>query len=122
MTAAVPNSASPLSNGGFVSNEVIALQIKHMGDTMDVLRVQVVGELQMLRAESVRRDVYDQQRKTDALALEQVKEEVRQALLPIRDELKESRQRKWTVWMAVGVAVFALAKDVLADILKAGIS
>lgn len=109
MTSPLP--PSPLSNGGFVSNEVIALQIRHMGDTMDMLRVQIVGELQMLRAESVRRDVYDQQRQTDKLALEQVKE-----------ELKEARQRKWAVWLAVGVAVFALAKDVIGEILKAGVS
>lgn len=119
MTSPTP-SAPSFPNGGYVSNEVIALQLKHMGDTMDALRGQVVGELQMLRAESVRRDLYDQQRQSDKDALDGVYKELNLALAPIKDELKEARQKKWAVWLAVGVAVLALTKDLLGAILKVG--
>lgn len=98
-------------NGGYVSNEVIALQIKHVGDTVDALRLQVVGELQMLRSEMVRRDLYDEQRRADLRQLEQV-----------QAELKEARQRKWAVWLAVAVAFIALGRDMLGELVKAGLS
>jgi hypothetical protein len=94
-----------------VSNEVIALQLRHLGDTIDNLRGQLVGEIQMLRAEMVRRDVYDEQRRADRAELDDMKKSLQQA-----------DQRKWVLWVAVVTAVIALGKDLLGSLLQAGVA
>ena len=105
MTA--PSFPSPPSaNGGYVTNEVIWLQMKHLGDTIDVLRTHVVGELQMLRADSVRRDVYDEQRLRDRSEIEEMKKQI-----------DRSEQRKWMMWVAVATAVLALGKDIFSSMI-----
>jgi hypothetical protein len=93
--------------GGYVTNEVIALQLKHLGDTIDVLRTHIVTELQLLRQESVRRDVYDEQRARDRSELDDMKK-----------RLETAEQRKWMMWVAVATAVFALGKDLLAGVMQ----
>ncbi len=82
------------SSGGYVTNEVIALQLKHLTD-----------EIQLLRREGIRRDVYDEQRRADQMELAQVKE-----------QLSSAQNRKWAVWLAVIVASIALGKDILVSL------
>lgn len=65
--------------GGYVSNEVIAIQLGHL-----------TAEISALRSELVRRDVYDEQRRADRMELESIKAQLLQA-----------GQRRWGVWLAV---------------------
>lgn len=101
----------PMSSGGYVSNEVIALQLKHLGDSMNMMRDQVVGELHMLRAESVRADVYAAERKQDQAELKAMKE-----------QLERADSRKWMLWVAVATAIIALGRDLVGSVLQAGMS
>lgn len=91
---------------GYVSNEAIWLQMKHFGDSIDVLRTHIVNELQLLRQESVRRDVYDAERRADQAEMTEVKR-----------KLETAEQRKWMLWVAVATAVLALGKDVVGSFL-----
>lgn len=93
---------SVATGGGYVTNEVISLQLKHLGDNIDVLRTHVVGELQQLRAESVRRDVYDERLRNDRNEMDDIKK-----------RLDTAEQRKWMLWVAVATAVLALGKDII---------
>lgn len=101
----------PAPSGGYVSNEVIALQLKHLGDSMNTMRDQVVGELHMLRAESVRADVYAAERKLDQAKLE-----------AMETQLARADNRKWMLWVAVATAIIALGRDLVGSILQAGMS
>jgi hypothetical protein len=92
---------------GYVSNEAIWLQMKHFGDSIDVLRTHVVAELQLLRQDSVRRDVYEAERRADHAEMESVKK-----------KLEVAEQRKWMMWVAVVTAVLALGKDVIGTLIS----
>ena len=94
-----------------MSNEVIALQIKHLGDVMEGFQRQVVGELHMLRAESVRADVYTAERKADQAELAAMKTQIERA-----------DNRKWMLWVAVATAVIALGRDLLVSLVQSGVS
>lgn len=109
-------SSPPPTSGGFVSNEVIALQLRHLETTMNAMREQVVAELQLLRVESVRRDVYEEQRRTDQTKLENQRLE----LADLKLELKSAQQRKWAVWLALAGAGIALGRDLLVSLIQAG--
>jgi hypothetical protein len=111
VTAASFQTPGSNSSLGYVSNEVIALQLRHLGDTMDMFRTQVVGELQMLRSESVRTDLYAAQRKADQNELEAMKKQIERA-----------DNRKWMLWVAVATAVIALGRDLLGSVLQAGLT
>lgn len=104
-------STPPAPSGGYVSNEVIALQLKHLGDSMNAMRDQVVGELHMLRAESVRADVYEAERKADKAELKVMK-----------DQLERADNRKWMLWVAVATAIIALGRDLVGSVLQAGMT
>ncbi len=104
MTA--PSAAPSSSSGFYVSNELLHLELKHLTAAVDVMRTHVVGELQMLRAESVRRDLYDEQRARDRGEVEDM-----------RKMLDKAEQRKWVMWLAVATAVIALGKDILASVM-----
>ena len=91
---------------GYVSNEAIWLQMKHFGDSIDVLRTHIVNELQLLRQESVRRDVYEAERRADRTEME-----------GMQKKLEVAEQRKWMMWVAVVTAVLALGKDVIGSVL-----
>jgi hypothetical protein len=99
-------TAPSVPPGAFVTNEAIWLQMKHFGDSIDVLRTHIVTELQLLRQESVRRDVYDAERRADRAEMEDVKK-----------KLDVAEQRKWMMWVAVATAVLALGKDVIGSLL-----
>lgn len=86
-------AASTYPSDGYVSNEVIALQLKHLTD-----------EIRLMRTESIRRDVYDEQRRADQMELQGVK-----------DQLAAAQQRKWAVWLAVAAAGLALGKDLVSS-------
>jgi hypothetical protein len=103
----------PPSNmsSGYVSNEVIALQLKHLGDVMEGFRTQVVGELHMLRSESVRADLYAAERKADQNELKAMKE-----------QLDRADNRKWMLWVAVATAIIALGRDLIGTVMKAGLT
>ncbi len=94
-----------------MSNEVIALEIKHLGGTMEMFRSQVVNELQMLRAESVRADVYVAERKADQAELAAMKTQIERA-----------DNRKWMLWVAVATAVIALGRDLLVSLVQSGMA
>lgn len=110
-----PPTHSPV---GYVSNEVIALQLKHLGDVMEGYQRQVVGELHMLRAESVRADVYAAERKTD-----QIERKADQAELEtMKKQLERADNRKWMLWVAVATAVIALGRDFISSVMQAGLA
>jgi hypothetical protein len=111
VTTASFQAPTPNASMGYVSNEVIALQLRHLGDTMDMFRTQVVGELHMLRAESVRADLYAAERKADQNELDAMKKQIERA-----------DNRKWMLWVAVATAVIALGRDLLGSLLQAGVS
>lgn len=94
-----------------MSNEIIALQLRHLSDAMDKMRTQVVDELHMLRAESVRADVYAAERKTDQIELKAMK-----------DQLERADNRKWMLWVAVATAAIALGRDLIGSLLQAGVT
>jgi hypothetical protein len=83
---------------GYVSNEVIAIKL-------DALTVEV----QQLRRELVRSDVYEAERRADALELANVRSEV----ATVRAELAAAGQRKWGVWLALIPGAFALALQLM---------
>lgn len=97
------------TGSGYVSNEVIALQLKHLGDTVSDLRTSMVTELQLMRSDSIRRDVYEEQRAAHLARLETVEK-----------ELEKTGQRKWAVWLAIAGAAIALGKDLLVTMIQAG--
>lgn len=103
-----PDTTPRYGSGGYVTNEVISLKLEHLEGTVSTLANNLVAELRELRREAVRRDVYDEQRRADQAELAQVKE-----------ELKEARQRKWAVWLAVTAAIIALGRDLLSGLLSA---
>lgn len=107
MTSPMPTT--PSSTGGYVSNEVIALQLRHLETTVSTMSTNLVAELQLLRVEMVRRDVYDEQRRADQAKL-----------TLLEQELKENRQRKWLIWLAVAGAGIALGRDLLVAMIQAG--
>lgn len=109
MTAA--SFQTPPQPNGYVSNEIIALQLRHLSDSMHMLRDQVVGELHMLRAESVRADVYTAERKADQAELKAMK-----------DQIDRADNRKWVLWVAVATAVIALGRDLIGSLLQAGLT
>lgn len=83
--------------GGYVSNEVIALQLGHLTE-----------EIKMLRTELVRRDVYEEQRRAD-----------RNELDAIRTQLAQAGQRRWQLWLAIGAGGIALGWQVLTSLVQA---
>ena len=109
MTA--PAFPTPPNSSGYVSNEVIALQIKHLGDVMQSFQHQVVGELHLLRAESVRADLYAAERKAD-----------QNELAAMKTQLERADNRKWMLWVAVATAIIALGRDLIGTVLKAGLT
>lgn len=109
-------TAPPSPNGGYVTNEVINLKLEHLTSGIDAMRMQLVSELQLLRVESVRRDVYEEQRRTDQTRMENQRTE----LAALKDELKSAQQRKWAVWLALAGAGIALARDLLVSLIQAG--
>lgn len=97
------------TSNGYVSNEIIALQLKHLGDTVVDLRTSLVTELQLMRADSVRRDVYEEQRSAYQSKLESIEK-----------DLEKAGQRKWAVWLAIAGAAIALGKDLIVSVIQAG--
>lgn len=102
-------TAPASGGGGYVSNEVIALQLRHLGETVTDLRTSVVTELQLMRADSVRRDVYEEQRTAYLSKLESIEK-----------ELERAGNRKWAVWLAIAGVVIALGKDLVVAMIQAG--
>lgn len=127
MTAS-PYSPSP--NGGYVSNELLALKIEHLSTTVDTLATNVMGELRLLRTETIRRDVYEEQRRADQAELKSLRDQLAQRidksdlaahtadLAAIKEELKEKKTRGWAVWLALAAASFTLLKDLAVGILQ----
>lgn len=99
----MPSSAP---GGAYVTNEAIWLEMKHFSDSINVLRTHVVTELQLLRQESVRRDVYEAERRADRTEME-----------GMQKKLEVAEQRKWMMWVAVVTAVLALGKDVIGTLI-----
>ena len=90
-----------------MSNEAIGLKLEHLSNNVDNMRSQLVSELQLLRVESVRRDLYEEQRRADLKEIEDIKE-----------KQKASDSRKWMMWLAVATAAFALGRDLLVSIIQ----
>jgi hypothetical protein len=63
---------------GYVSNEVIALQL-----------VNLTEEIKLLRQELVRRDVYEEQRRADRIEMDGIKR-----------QLEQAGNRRWALWLA----------------------
>lgn len=103
-------TAPASGGGGYVSNEVIALQLKHLSDTMSELRTSMVTELQLMRSDSIRRDVYEEQRAAFT-----------NRLGALEKELEKAGQRKWAVWLAIAGVAVALGKDLLISMIQAGV-
>lgn len=97
------------TGSGYVSNEIIALQLKHLGDTVSDLRTSMVTELQLMRSDSIRRDVYEEQRASYLAKIEAIEKKQAQA-----------DQRKWAVWLAIAGVAIALGKDLLVSMIQAG--
>lgn len=89
---------------GYVSNEVIALQLSHLTD-----------QIKALRTELVRRDVYEEQRRADALELKTVFAE----LQSLKDAQAQSGQRRWQMWLAIGAGGIALGWQMLTSLIQA---
>lgn len=102
-------TAPAATSGGYVSNEIIALQLKHLSDTVSDLRTSMVTELQLTRSDSIRRDVYEEQRAAHLARLTTVEK-----------ELERAGQRKWAVWLAIAGAAIALGKDLIISLIQAG--
>jgi uncharacterized protein YaaR (DUF327 family) len=98
---------------GYVSNEVIALQLKHLSDTIDGMQNNLGAEMRMLRAEVVRRDVYDAERRADQAELKALKDEVAAAGSRLKEEMTTANSRRWAVWLAIAVGVIGIGKDFL---------
>jgi hypothetical protein len=103
--------------GGYVSNEIIALQLKHLSDSIESMQGNLGSEMRMLRAEVVRRDVYDAERRADQAELKTLKDEVAAAGQRLKDEMASSNNRRWAVWLAIIVGGVGLGKDLLSGLL-----
>lgn len=113
------------NGGGYVSNEVIALQLRHLETTIATVASNLMTEMRLLRQDAVRRDVYDEQRRADQAELVQLREELKQRAQKsdvdqVKEELKEARQRKWAVWLSLAGVAFALGKDLLTSLIQSG--
>jgi len=86
----------------YVPNEVIATKL-------DAL----TGEVRELRRELVRRDVYEAERRADAMALEAVRAEVG----GVKSDLATGKSRQWQIWLALAAAAIALGKDLVMAVL-----
>lgn len=116
MTAMPHSSSTP--NGGYVSSELLWLKLEHLTTTVDQMGTNLMSEVRALRAEGVRRDVYDEQRRADQAELKQLRDELarradKTELIQVKEELKEARQRKWAVWLALAGVALALGKDLI---------
>lgn len=122
--------AHPSSNGGYVSSEVIWLKLEHLGTTVDHLSTNLMSELRLLRTEVVRRDVYDEQRRADQTELKQLRDELARRvekteistlqsdLATVKAEQRETKNRKWAVWLALIAAGLAVGKDLLSALIN----
>lgn len=113
------------NGSGYVSNEVIALQLRHLETTVATLATNLMAEMRLLRQDAVRRDVYDEQRRADQAELAQLRKELAQRadkgdMEQVKEELKESRQRKWAIWLSLAGVAFALGKDLITSLMQSG--
>lgn len=127
---AMPHPTSSTPNGGYVSSELLWLKLEHLTTTVDQLGTNLMSEVRALRVEGVRRDVYDEQRRADQAELDRLRAELSQRsekpevaqlraeLTVVREELKESKQRKWAVWLALAGVVLTLGKDLLSAMIQ----
>lgn len=90
--------------GGYVSNEVIAIKL-------DAL----VIEVQQLRRELVRADVYEAERRADALELKAVKDQME----TMRSELAAAGQRRWGLWIAAAAGGLSLLWKLFENLVQA---
>lgn len=98
------------------------MKLEHLETTVATLASNLLAELRLLRQEAVRRDVYDEQRRADQSEIAALRKELEQRasqadMVGVKEEMKENRQRKWTVWLAVTAAVIAIGRDVIQTLL-----